>query len=124
MRTITRFASIVAAFTLLSTLALAAPKAERANKYFKVAGTVIQIDNKDRTLLVTDRLANKLYLIEVPESVTFKITFGRYMRLAEPGFGDVFIGERVETRCERGATEHLARLEDGRSVIVLSTAAR
>ena len=124
MRTITRFASIVAAFTLLSTLALAAPKAERANKYFKVAGTVIQIDNKDRTLLVTDRLSNKLYLIEVPEAVTFKITFGRYMRMAEPGFGDVNIGERVEIRCLRGATEHLARLEDGRSVIVLSAAAR
>jgi len=124
MRTITRFASIVAAFTLLSTLALAAPKAERANKYFKVAGTVIQIDNKDRTLLVTDRLANKLYLIEVPEAVTFKITFGRYMRMTEPGFGDVFIGESVEIRCERGATEHLARLEDGRSAIVLSAAAR
>ena len=123
MRTITRFASIVAAFTLLSTLAFAAPKAERANKYFKVAGTVIQIDTKDRTLLVTDRLSNKLYLIEVPEAVTFKITFGRYMRMAEPGFGDVFIGERVEIRCERSATEHLARLEDGRS-IVLATAAR
>ena len=124
MRTITRFASIVAAFTLLSTLALAAPKTERANKYFKVAGTVIQIDNKDRTLLVADRLSNKVYLIEVPEAVTFKITFGRYMRMAEPGFGDVFIGERVEIRCERGSTEHLARLEDGRSVTVLSAAAR
>ena len=124
MRTITRFASIVAAFTLLSTLALAAPKAERANKYFKVAGTVIQIDNQDRTLLVADRLSNKFYLIEVPEAVTFKITFGRYMRMAEPGFGDVNIGERVEIRCERGSTEHLARLEDGRSVMVLSTAAR
>jgi hypothetical protein len=124
MRTITRSASIVAAFTLLSTLALAAPKAERANKYFKVAGTVIQIDNKDRTLLVADRLSNKLYLIEVPESVTFKITFGRYMRMTEPGFGDVNIGERVEIRCERGSTEHLARLEDGRSVTVLSAAAR
>ncbi len=125
MRTITRFALIVAAFTLLSTLALAAPpKPERANKYFKVAGTVIQIDNKDRTLLVTDRLANKLYLIEVPEAVTFKITFGRYMRMTEPGFGDVNIGERIEIRCLRGATEHLARLEDGRSVIVLSASAR
>ncbi len=98
MRTITRLASIVAAFTLLSTLALAAPKAERANKYFKVAGTVIQIDNKDRTLLVAG--------------------------MAEPGFGDVNIGERVEIRCERGSTEHLARLEDGRSVTVLSAAAR
>ena len=122
MRTITRFASIVAAFTLLSTLALAAPKAERSNKYFKVAGTVIQIDNKDRTLLVTDRLSNKLYLIEVPEAVTFKITFGRYMRMAEPGLEDVSIKERIEIRCLRGDRERLAALPDGRQVIALTAA--
>ncbi|HLF83357.1 MAG TPA: hypothetical protein VI837_04200 [Blastocatellia bacterium] len=122
MKTIAKLGSIVAAFTLLSTLALAAPRAERSNKYFKVAGTVLQIDNKDRTLLVTDRLSNKLYLIEVPEAVTFKITFGRYMRMAEPGFDDVKIGERVEIRCTRGDTEHLARLDDGRSVVTLTAA--
>lgn len=122
MKTITRLGSIIAAFTLLSTLALAAPRAERANKYFKVAGTVIQIDNKDRTLLVADRLSNKLYLIEVPETATFKITFGRYMRMAEPGLEDVRTGERVEIRCTRGDSEHLARLEDGRSVTTLTAA--
>ncbi len=120
MKTITRLGSIIAACSLLSTLALAAPKTERANKYFKVTGTVIQIDNKDRTLLVADRLSNKLYLIEVPEAMTFKITFGRYMRMAEPGFGDVKVGERIEIRCTRGSTEHLARLEDGRSVVLLT----
>jgi len=122
MKTITRFASIVAAFTLLSTLALAAPKTERAHKYFKVAGTVIQMDNKDRTLLVVDRLSNKLYLIEVPESATFKITFGRYMRMALPGFEDVRTGEQVEIRCTRGDRDHLARLEDGRSITTLIAA--
>lgn len=122
MKTITRFASIVAAFTLLSTLALAAPKTERAHKYFKVAGTVIQMDNKDRTLLVVDRLSNKLYLIEVPEAATFKITFGRYMRMALPGFEDVRTGERVEIRCTRGDRDHLARLEDGRSITTLIAA--
>ena len=120
MRTITRLGSIVAALTVLSTLALAAPKTERSAKYFKVAGTVIQIDNKDRTLLVEDRLTNKLYLIEVPEWATFKITFGRYMRMAEPGFEDVRAGERVEIRCKRIGTEHLARLEDGRSAVTLT----
>ena len=120
MKTITRLGSFIAAFTLLSTLAIAAPRAERANKYFKVAGTVIQIDKKDRTLLVADRLSNKLYLIEVPEAVTFKITFGRYMRMAVPRIEDVRTGERVEIRCIRSSGEHLARLEDGRSVVTLT----
>jgi len=122
MKTITRLGFSIAALTLLSTLALAAPKAERANKYFKVAGRVIQIDKKDRTLLVTDRLANKLYLIEVPEGARFKITFGRYMRMAEPGFEDVRTGERVEIRCTRRSTEHLAQREDGRSAVPLIAA--
>ncbi len=54
MKTITRLGSIVAAFTLLSTLALAAPKNGHPNKYFNVAGKVIQIDKKDRTLLVVE----------------------------------------------------------------------
>ena len=120
MKCITRLGSIIAALTVLSTLALAAPRAEQANKYFKVAGTVIQIDAKDRTWLVADRLSNKLYLIEVPEAATFKITFGRYMRMAEPGFEDVRAGERVEIRCARGSTEHLAQLDDGRSVVTLT----
>lgn len=113
MKTITRFGSIIAAFTMLGTLGLAAPKAERA-KYYRVAGTVIQIDSKDRTLMLSDRLSNKLYLIEVPEGATFKITFGRYMRMAEPGFEDVRIGERIEIRCARSSTDHLARLKDER----------
>ena len=123
MKTITGLGSIVAAFTLLSTLALAAPKTHDAGKYFKVAGTVVQIDTKDRTLLVEDRLANKLYLIEVPEGLIFKVTFGTYMQMAEPGFEDVRCGERVEIRCRRGSAERLSRLEDGRTVVVALTAA-
>ena len=122
MKTITRLGSIAAAFTLLSTLALAAPKTERAEKYYKIRGTVIQIDNKERTLLVEDRLANKLYLIGVPEGVTFKIAFGTYMQLAEPGFEDVRSGERIEIRCKRGSAEHLALLDDGRSAVLLTAA--
>jgi hypothetical protein len=121
MKTFTRLGSIIAAFTLLSTLALAAPKAERANKYFKVAGKVIQIDRQDRTMLVTDSASNKLYLIKVPNGVTFKITFGKNMQLAEPGFNDVNIRERVEIRCLRD-TEHLSRLGSGRYVTTLSAA--
>lgn len=121
MKAITRLASIAAALTLaLNTVALSAPKAERAKKYFTVAGTVLKIDKKDRTLLVADRFSKNLYLIAVPEGVTFKITFGRYMRMAEPGFENVFTKERVEIRCIRSDKEHLAQLEDGRSVIVLT----
>ncbi len=120
MKTITKLGSIAAAFTLVSTLALAAPKAERASKYFSVAGAVLEINKNDRTLLVADRLSEKLYLIAVPEGVSFKITFGRYMLMAEPGFDDVDISERVEIRCMRSDKEHLARLDDDRQVALLT----
>lgn len=120
MKTITRLGSIIAVFTLLTTLAPAATAAERArSKYFKVAGKVIQIDKEERTLLVTDSLSKTLYLIAVPERATFKITFGRYMRMAEPGFEDVRVSERVEIRCKRNDPDRLARLDDGRLVIPL-----
>lgn len=123
MKTFTRLGSLVAAFTLLTALAPAATAAERArSKYFKVAGKVIQVDKKDRTLLVTDSLSKTLYLIEVPELATFKITFGRYMRLAQPGFEDVRVGERIEIRCKRNDKDHLTRLDDGRLVVPLIAA--
>jgi hypothetical protein len=112
---------MIATFALLGTLAVAAPKNERAKKYFDVAGTVIQIDKQDRTLLVKDR-QSKLYQIEVPEGATFKITFGRYMRMAEPGFNDVRTGERIQIRCRYQKTEHLSRLTDGTQVIRLTAA--
>ena len=113
MKNITRLGSIIAAVALLSVLA---PPTEGSNKYFRVTGKVIQIDKKDRTFLVTDAFSKKLYLIEVPETAKFKITFGRYMRLGEPAFEDVRIGERVEIRCVRTGTDHLARFEEGRSI--------
>ena len=121
MKAITRLGSIAAAFTLaLSAFAHAAPKAERANKYSTVAGTVLQINKNERTLLVADRSSPKLYLVEMPEGAAFKITFGRYMSLREPGFEDVFISERVEIRCLRGDKERLAVLPDNRAVIALT----
>jgi hypothetical protein len=126
MKTILRVGTIAAAFALLGTLAIAASKAERVNKYFTVTGTVLQIDETQRTLLVADRVSNQNYLIEVPEGATFKIVFGRYMRMREPGFNDVNIRERVAIRCFRGDTEHLAILDDrqndGHPVIALTAA--
>ena len=120
MKTMTRFGSIIAAAVLLSALAQVAPASARSNKYFKVAGKVIQVDQKERTLLVTDQLSKKLYLIEVPENVTFKITFGRYMRMAVPGLGDVRIGERVEIRCFSSDTDHLTQLDGSQATRVIA----
>ncbi|SRR5258708_18360535 len=122
MKAIRRIGTIAAAFALLGTLAIAASKAERANKYFTIAGTVLQIDKTDRTLLVADRASNQTYLIEVPEGATFKIVFGRYMRMREPGLNDVNVRERIEIRCIRSDTDHLALVDDGRSVIAVTAA--
>jgi hypothetical protein len=122
MKPITELIAIAAFTFAFGALAVAGPKAERAHKYFTVTGQVIQIDTENRTLLVAERLSKKLYLIEVPPGATFKITFGRYMQMKEPAFGDVRINERIEIRCVRGETEHLSQLEDGRVVIKLTVA--
>lgn len=121
MKTINRLASIAVTLTLLGIATIAAPKTERLHKHFTVTGTVLQRDNKDRTLLVEDLFSKKLYLIAVPDGATFKITFGRYMRMAAPGFEDVRTGERVQVRCTRNSSEHLA-LSDGKSVTPLVAA--
>ena len=123
MKAIRRFGTIAAAFALLSTLAIAGSKAERANKYFTVTGTVLQIDRTDRMLLVADRASSQTYLIEVPEGARFKIVFGRHMQIREPGFNDVNVRERIEIRCFRGDTEHLALLDDKPDSVMAVTAA-
>lgn len=121
MKSIKRLVSIAAAFTFaLGAVAQAAPKDQHQSKYFTVAGTVLQVDTAQHTLLVTDRSSSKLYLIEVPEGATFRITFGRYMRMREPGFDNVIANERVEIRCLRNGKEHLAVLPDNRTVTVLT----
>ena len=76
----------------------------------------------ERTLLIADRASNQTYLIEVPEGAKFKIVFGRYMQVREPGFNDVSVRERIEIRCFRGDTEHLARLDESQSVIAVTAA--
>jgi hypothetical protein len=111
MKNIRRLGTFVIAFTMLGTLALAASKSERAARYFTVSGTVLQINQVDRTLLVADRASNRTYLIEVPEGATFKIVFGRYMQMREPGLSNVSVRERIEIRCFRGDTEHLALVD-------------
>ncbi len=104
------------ALTICS-LAFAAPKG--SSKYFRVAGRVMEINKKARTLLVADHSSEKLYLITVPEGVTLKITFGKFMQMAEPYFEDVEKNNRVQIRCKQTGEEHLARLDDGRIAVKL-----
>src|SRR5262245_15918927 len=106
MKIIKRISSIAAAFALLSAFTFAAPKETHESKYLIVTGKVLKSNAKDRTLLVEDKFARKLYLVNVPEGSVVRITFGRYMNMAEPGFEQVRTGERVQIRCTRN-TEHL-----------------
>jgi hypothetical protein len=122
MKNILRTGSIVVAVMLLGTLGFAAPKSQHISKSFTVAGKVLEINEKDRTWLVTDRQTEQLYLIKVPEGATFKITFGKNMLMSQPRFDNVTTGERVEIRCKRSDQDHLARLKDGRQVTVLTAA--
>ena len=114
-----RVVSLAASIALVLSFAIAAPRAQAASKYFSIKGQVVKIDEKERTLLVADRSNDRLYLVSVPEGTTLKITWGRFMRMAEPGFADVFNKDRVEIRCYRTESEHLAQLGDGRTAVML-----
>jgi hypothetical protein len=118
-RIIQRSAALAVTLVLaFATVAMSAPKSERASKYLTVEGRVLQINQKARTLLVSDMWSDKLYLVSVPKDTTIKITFGLY-----PGdyaqFDQVTRNSRVRMRCIRNG-EHLARLDDGREVLVLT----
>jgi len=117
--------SVALAMTLMlafATVAMSAPKSERSSKYLTVEGRVLQVNREARTLLVSDYWSKKLYLVNVPKGETFRITFGMNMKTAEPEFKDVRRNDRVRLRCIRGEKEHLARLDDGREVVVLTAA--
>jgi hypothetical protein len=105
----------------LATVAMSAPKSERASKYLTVEGQVVQIDQKARTLLVADMWSDNLYLVSVPKGETFKITFGLNMKVTEPELWQARRNDRVRMRCIRGE-EHLARLDDGRQVVIMTAA--
>lgn len=114
--------SVALAVTLmlaLATLAMSAPKSERARKHLTIQGRVLQVNREARTLLVSDIWSDKLYLVNVPDGETFKITFGINARLSEAEFKDVHKNDRVRMRCIRTG-EHLSRLDDGREVVVLT----
>ncbi len=106
----------------MSTFAYAAPKHERNSKRIEVFGRALKIDKQARTILVDDYWTKKLYLVNVPENATFKITFGQNMRFSQPGLGDVFKRDQVRIRCRYDDKEHLAITDDGRQAIVLTAA--
>lgn len=93
-----------------------------SHKYFELSGKVLKVDQKNRTLLVADMFSDKLYIVKVPEGSIFKITFGINARYNEPTLRDVFKGDRIKANCTRSNEDHLARLEDGRTAIVMVAA--
>lgn len=80
-----------------SSLALASTPKESAKRSFSVEGRVSAIDLKERTMLIKDTKSGKEYLVVVPESANFKITFGKDSRLSLPELGNVAVGNIV--RC-------------------------
>jgi hypothetical protein len=100
-------------------VAIGAPKSERAGKYLSIQGRVLQIDQKARTMLVADSWSPKLYLVTVTKGATFRITFGMNMNKSEAQFEDAHRNDRVSLLGIRDQ-EHLARLDDGRQVVLLT----
>ena len=103
-------------------LAVSAPSAAASSRYQIMTGRVLKIDKKEQQMLVADRSSEKLYLIRVTKEATFKITFGRNSQMSAATLNDVDPGNAVLMRCARDEQEHLARLDDGREVIVLTAA--
>ena len=117
--------SVALALTLMlafASLAMSAPKSDRSSKYITIEGRVLQVNPAARTLLVADQWSKKLYWVTVPKGESFRITLGIYMKTAEPEIEQVRRNDRVHMRCIRTEKEHLARLGDGREVVVLTTA--
>ncbi|HJZ67370.1 MAG TPA: hypothetical protein VKF81_04420 [Blastocatellia bacterium] len=121
MKRITQRSAALAVTLVLAfaTVAMSAPKSERSKKSFTIEGTILQINQKARTLLVADRWSDKLYLATVPKGVDVKVTFGLYMNQGHAEFWQLTRNTRVQMQCIR-TEEHLARLDDGREVIVLT----
>ena len=118
-----RSIAFAAALTLtLITLTTSAPNASASTRYRIIAGRVLKVDTKERQILVADRSSKKLYLVNVPERASFKVTFGRSMRMSEAGLKDVDRNNRVELRVMRTEEESFSRLYDGREVIEVTAA--
>ena len=114
-----RSAVLAALFVLGATQLAFAGKSERNHRRIFVNGQVLKIDQKDRTLLVSDRWTKKLYLVTVPQGAEFRITFGANMRITYPEFKDVQKYNMVQMICTQSGEEHLATLDDGTKAITV-----
>lgn len=123
MKRITQRSAALAVTLVLAfaTVAMAAPKEERSSKYLKIEGRVLHVNQKTRTLLVSDDWSGKLYMVSVPKGETLQITFGLNAKKGESEFYDARRNDRVRIRCIR-SQERLARLDDGRQAVVLTAA--
>jgi hypothetical protein len=118
-----RLVSCVSVILLSLTIGSAAiAKSGPSKKYFTLEGKVIHTNAKTRRMIVEDRFSDKLYLVNVPEGATFKITFGINMSYSEPGVRDVRKNDRVRIRCLTPSSDRLAQLEDGRMATVIVAA--
>lgn len=121
-QTIQRSISLVGIALVTVGLAMGAPKTERAKSEINVYGRVLKIDSKERTLLISDHWSKKLYLVTMPEGARLKIFFGICKAFDSPTFENVYRRDIVRVRCTPSDQEHLARLDDGRQVTVLTAA--
>jgi hypothetical protein len=99
---------------------MGAPRTERAKSEINVYGRVLKIDSKERTLLISDHWSKKLYLVTMPEGARLQIFHGICRSYDSPTFDNVYKSDIVRVRCTRTDQEHLARLDDGRQVVVLT----
>jgi hypothetical protein len=121
-QTIQRSISLVGIALFTIGLAMGAPKNERAKTELNVFGRVLKIDRKERTLLISDQSSKKLYLVTVPEGTRLQIFSGICRSYDSPTFENVYKSDVVRVRCIRTDQEHLARLDDGRQMVLLTAA--
>lgn len=103
-------------------LAMGANKTERTKSEFEVYGRVLKVDEKERTLLISDHWSKKLYLVTMPEGARLQIFFGIGRSYDSPTFDKVYQRDIVRVRCIRTDKEHLASLDDGRQASMFTAA--
>jgi hypothetical protein len=121
-QTIQRSISLVGIALFTIGLAMGAPKTERAKSEITVYGRVLKIDRTERTFLISDHSSKKLYLVTMPQGARFQIFSGICRSYDSPTFDNVYQSDLVRVRCIRTDGEHLARLDDGRQMVVLTAA--
>ena len=121
-QTIQRSISLLGIALVTIGLAMGAPKTEGAKSKITVFGRVLKVDKKEHTLLISDHSSKKLYLVTMLEGSRFKIFFGLHSSYDFPTLDNVNQNDIVRVRCVRTGPEHLARLDDGREMVVLTAA--